>query len=231
MPKYRYLALAAAGVMVLAPTGAAFASSAHQVAKKPVLTLSKVGGKAVKKGAKVTSGLAKGSKLVVSFGAVGGASCSKSTITAKVTANPNSKGHATLSLSGQTATSCKLTGEAAGLGTLSKVSPVNLPAGVTVKATKGGGSVTLTASKSSKPFGLEASVAVTGEGTLTCAFTTKSLTAKASNKGNTIKVTNATLSLNSGLSNSSLCSDVGKTVKVSVTYGPLKSGGKKVFVS
>jgi hypothetical protein len=232
MPKYRYLALAAAGVMVLAPGSVAFAASAHQAAKHDVLTIKKVDGTAVRKGAKLTAGLAKGAKLSVSFGALGGASCTTSAITAKVKTNSTTK--ATLSLTGQTASKCTLTGEASGLGTLKSVTAVNLPANVTVKAAKGGGTVTVAESSKSKPFGLAASVDVTGVGTLTCAFTAKTITAKAVNKSNSIEVSSVTLSLNSKKSNSSECSAVGKTVKVSVTYGPLRDSsakGAKVFVS
>jgi len=232
MPKYRYLALAAAGVMVLAPGSVAFAASAHQAAKHDVLTIKKVNGTAVKKGAKLTAGLAKGAKLTVSFPTLGsgaGASCATSEITTKVTSNTTSK--ATLSLTGQTTAKCKLTGAIASEATLKSVTAVNLPADVTVKAAKGGGTVTVSESKSSKPFGLEATVAI-GSTSLTCAFEAKSVTAKATNSNNSIKVTNATLT--SAKSNSSTCAAVGSTVKVSVTYGPLRDSsakGAKVFVS
>jgi hypothetical protein len=237
MPKYRYLALVAAGAMVLAP-GAAYASSAHAAAAhKPVLTLSKVGGKAVKKGAKVTAGLAKGTKLVATIGSgtsAGSATCSKSSITAKVTANPNSKGKATLSLTGDSISNCTISvPNFTGLTVTMKA--VNLPAGVTVSPAKGGGNVTISESKSSKPIGIDALVNTgsLGAGTLTCVFTAKSISAKVSNKTNTVKVSGAKLTLNKKLSgaSASLCGVVGGTAQLSVSYGPLKSGGKKVFVS
>jgi hypothetical protein len=234
MPKFRYLALVAAGAMMLSPVGAAYASSAHQAAKKPVLTLSKVGGKAAKKGAKVTAGLAKGTDLVATIGSGGKASCSKSAITAKVTANPNSKGKATLSLTGDSISKCTIS--VTGFSGLTvTMKPVDLPAGVTVSAAKGGGNVTISESKSSKPIGIEALVNASsvGAGTLSCFFTAKSISGKVSNKTNSVKVSGAKLTLNSKLSGSSaeLCGAVGSTAKLSVTYGPLKSGSKKVFVS
>jgi hypothetical protein len=234
MPKYRYLALAAAGIMVLAPTGAAFASSAHQAAKKPVLTLSKKGGKAVKKGARVTASLAKGTDLVATIGSGGEASCSKSAISAKVTANPTSKGKATLSLTSDTISKCTIS--VTGFSGLTvKMKSVGLPAGVTVSPASGGGKVTISESKSSKPIGIDAIVNASsvGAGTLTCIFTAKSISAKVSNKTNSVVVSGAKLTLNKKLSGSSasLCGAVGSTAKLTVTYGPLSSGGKKVFVS
>jgi hypothetical protein len=231
MPKYRYLALAAACAVVLAPGGVAFAASAHQAAKKPVLTTGKVGGSAVKKGAKITAGLAKGSKLVVSLGAAGTVSCTTSAITAKVTANPTSKGAATLSLTGQSIAASSCTLKTSFPVSLTSVAAYHLPANVTVKPAKGGGSVTVAASKASKPFGLKAVINASGvgAGTLTCIFATKSLTAKASNSTNSIEVSKETLKLQKGSSGD--CSDVGKSVTVSVTYGPLETSGKKVFVS
>jgi hypothetical protein len=225
MPKYRYLALAAAGVMVLAPTGAAFASSAHQATKKPVLTTGKVGGTAVRKGATLKAGLAKGKKVTFSLGSIGSASCTKSSISAKVTSNTSSS--AKLSLKTQTMSKCSTT--ISGV-TISSVKAVDLPYNVTVKP---GGKVSVSETKSSEPIGLEANADL-GTTALTCVFTAKSASAKMSNKGNTITVSKATLTLNKNktpASSYSTCAEVGKTTKVSLTYGPLKDGSKKVFVS
>lgn len=225
MPKYhRYLALAAAGVMVLAPTGAAFASSAHPAAKD-VLTTGKVGGTAVKKGATLKANLATGKKVTFSLGSIGSASCTKSSISAKVTSNTSSS--AKLSLKTQKVSKCSTTIPGV---TISSVKAVDLPYNVTVKP---GGKVSVSETKSSKPIGLEAN-AMLGTTPLTCVFTAKSVSAKASNKGNTITVSKATLTLNKKQTPSasySTCAEVGKTTKVSLTYGPLKDGSKKVFVS
>jgi hypothetical protein len=224
MPKFRYLALVAAGAMVLAP-GAAYASSAHNAAKKPVLTVTKVGGTAVKKGATLKASLAAKSAVTFSLGSIGSASCAKSSISAKVTSNTSSS--AKLSLKTQSVSKCTTT--ISGV-TISSVVAVNLPYNVTVKP---GGKVTVSETKSSKPIGLEAN-AMLGTTPLTCVFTAKSVSAKASNKGNTITVSNATLTLNKKLTPSksySTCAEVGKTTKVSLKYGPLKDGSKKVFVS
>jgi len=235
MPKYRYLALAAAGVMVLAPAGAAYATSAHNAAKKPVLTLSKVGGKAVSKDAKVTAGLAKDTTLKVSIGAEGTATCKTSAITAKVTANPNSKGKAALSLTGQTvkASSCKITVTGISGLSLKSMTAVNLPYGVTVSASKGGGKVSVTEASSKKPLGLSAAIEYSGT-TYTCVFTAKSVSGTVKNKNNTVAFSKQPLSLNTSLTPSaslSVCEFAGKTAAFSATYGPLKSGSKKVFVS
>jgi hypothetical protein len=229
MPKYRYLALAAACAVVLAPGGVAFAASAHQAAKHDVLTIKKVNGTAVKKGAKLTAGLAKGAKLTVSFGSLGGATCTTSSIKAVVKSNTTSK--ATLSLTSQAVTKCKLTGAISSEASIKSVTAVGLPADVTVKAAKGGGTVTVAESSKSKPFGLAASVSV-GSTSLTCAFVAKSITAKAVNKSNSIEVAGVTLTSSS--KNSSTCTSTLPSVKVTVTYGPLidsSAKGAKVFVS
>src|ERR1700683_877565 len=100
MRKYRLAAVAAAGVMVLAvPAGAALAAGTHNAAAKPVLRIGKTSGAAVKKGAKLSAGLAKGSKvvLVIASGSTKyTGTCTKSSIAAKVTKNPSAKGKATL---------------------------------------------------------------------------------------------------------------------------------------
>jgi hypothetical protein len=224
MPKYRYLALAAACAMVLAPGSVAFAASAHQAAKKPVLTTGKVGGTAVKKGATIKASLAAKSAVTFSLGSIGSAKCTKSTISAKVTSNTSSS--AKLSLKTQTLSGCSVS--VSGV-TLSSVKAVDLPYNVSVKP---GGATTVSGTSSSKPVGLAATASL-GSTSLTCVFTAKSVTAKASNKGNTISVSGAVLTLNKTLSGSSYstCSDVGTTAKLSVKYGPLTDSGKKVFVS
>ena len=66
MRNYRYLALAAGlAVVLVAPAAMA---SAHPAANKPVLTIGKVGGTAVKNGAKLSASLAKGTDVTFSIG-------------------------------------------------------------------------------------------------------------------------------------------------------------------
>lgn len=227
MPKYRYLALAAACAVVLAPGGVAFAASAHQAAKHDVLTIKKVGGTAVKKGATLKASLAPKSSITFTLGDIGSASCSKSSISAKVTSNTSSS--AKLSLKSQTLSGCSTT--ISGV-TISSVTAVDLPYNVTVKP---GGKVTVSGTSKSKPVGLKA-VAALGSTTLTCVFTASSVRAKASNKGNSISVSKATLTLNKKLTGASYatCSEVGTSTTLSLKYGPLTDSsakGAKVFVS
>ena len=73
MRNYRYLALAAGlAVVLVAPAAVA---SAHTAANKPVLTTGKVGGTAVKNGAKLSASLKKGTDVVFTIGTAS-ASCS-----------------------------------------------------------------------------------------------------------------------------------------------------------
>src|SRR5580704_5414118 len=109
MRKSGYAALAAAGLLVLAaPAGAALAST-HKSAPKPVLTVGKVTGAAVKKGARISAGLAKGHKVNLKIGSFA-ATCTKSSFTARVVKNPASAGKATLSVTGETLGGGKLSG-------------------------------------------------------------------------------------------------------------------------
>ena len=76
MRKYRYAALATAGLLVLAAPASAALASTHKAAPKPVLTVGKVSGAAVKKGAKISAGLAKGHKVNMKIGSFG-ATCTQ----------------------------------------------------------------------------------------------------------------------------------------------------------
>ena len=87
MPKYRHFVLATAGFMVLAlPASAAYAATAHPAASKPVLTVGKKGGPAVKKGAVLKASLAKKTSVSFALGSSFKATCTSSSIKTKVTA-------------------------------------------------------------------------------------------------------------------------------------------------
>jgi hypothetical protein len=228
MRKYRYLAVAAAGVMVLAAPAAAFAS-AHTSSGKPVLTVGKVGGTAVKKGAKLGASLVK--KTDVSF-AIGkyGATCSKSSYTSKVVKNPSAKGKATLSLTAETLSGCKLlTAPLPGL-TLASLTAIDLPADITVTAKD---AVTVSEASTASPIGFSANVDDSGTLLATCVYTATKVTGKGSNKGNTVAFSKQVFKLNSTLTPSkylSTCEIAGTSSTFSATYGPVKSSGKAVFV-
>jgi hypothetical protein len=215
MRKYRYAALATAGLLVLAAPASAALASTHKAAPKPVLTIGKVTGAAVKKGAKISAGLAKGHKVNLTIGGFG-ATCTKSTFTAKVVKNPASAGRTTLSITSQTIAGCKLS---TNLATLKSISAINTPwnASITTKNV-----LRITGRKKSKPIGFKATIVV---GTpLTCVFTASSSSGKTSNTGNTVTFKGQKLTLNAALSGSSYstCKIAGTTATFSTVYGPVR---------
>lgn len=223
MRKYRLAAVAAAGVMVLAaPAGVALAAGAHPSANKPVLHVGKTSGAAVKKGAKLSAGLAKGKKVSLAIGAFG-ATCSSSKFTAKVVKNPASKGKASLSITNETLGNCKLSTT---LASVSKITAVNTPwvGSVTSK-----GTLSISAAKKSKPFGFAAVIKV-GTTSYTCVFTGTSNSGKTSNKGNTVSFSKQKLTLNSSLTPSgslATCKFAGTSSVFSAVYGPVRDTSVK----
>ena len=171
--------------------GAALAST-HKAAPKPVLTIGKVGGAAVKKGAKISAGLAKGQKVHLAIGTSYKAVCSKSTFTGKVVKNPASVGKATLSITSQTLAGCSLPG-VSGVK-LKSITAINTPwsASITTK-----NKLTITGAKKSKPVGVKAVISL-GSSTLTCVFTAAKTSGATANKHNTVTFKNQSLVLDSG---------------------------------
>lgn len=230
MRKYRHLVLAATSVMVLGmPAGAAYAASAHPAAAKPVLTIGKAGGPAVKKGAVLKASLAKRASATFALGTFT-ATCKSSTVRAKVTANPSRPGRATLSVTGQTFGKCSLSTT---LATLQSITAVNLPYAATVSTAKGD-PVAIRESKKSKPVGFEAVITFSGM-KLTCAYTAKKASGRASNRGNKVSFVKQPFTLNKALSSSPLCTAAASTATFSATYGPVRDTSvrhsPKVFVS
>ena len=229
MPKYRYIAMATASLMVLgAPASAAYAASAHK-SPKPVLTTGKKGGPAVKKGAVLKASLPKHTSVALAIGTFA-ATCTSSTIKAKVTANPSRPGKATLSVTGESITKCSI--GIAGV-TLKSLTAVNLPYRGTVSAAKGD-PVTIAESKKSKPIGFKAVISV-GATSATCVFTAAKVSGHASNTGNKVTFKGQKFALDVSAS-SALCSEAGaSTATFSATYGPLRDTSAKhspkVFVS
>lgn len=230
MPKFRYLALATASIMALSlPASAAYAASAHPASKsKPVLTVGRKGGPAVKKGAKLTASLVKKTNVTLALGTVITLTCASSTIKAKVTANPSKSGKATLSVTGW---SIKCPKSVDGV-TLNGVTAVNLPYNVTVSSAKGD-PVTIAGHKKSKQLGFEASVTA-GATSATCIFTAASVSGHASNTGNKVSFSKQAFALAKG--SSAACSTFGvSTATFSATYGPVRDTSvkhsPKVFVS
>lgn len=223
MPKFRYLALATASIMVLAmPAGVAYAASAHPAASKskPVLTVGRKGGPAVKKGAKLTASLVKNTKVTLALGSLITLRCKSSTIKAKVTANPSGPGKATLSVTGW---SIKCPKSVDGV-TLNGVTAVNLPYDAIVSSAKGD-PVTIAGHKKSKPLGFKASITA-GTTKATCIFTAATLSGHASNIGNKVSFKGQPFALASG--SSGVCSTFGVTTATfSATYGPVRDTSVK----
>jgi hypothetical protein len=231
MPKYRHLILATAGAIALVlPASAAYAASAHPASAKPVLTVGKKGGPAVKKGAVLKASLAKKTTVAFALGTSFAATCKSSTLTAKVTANPSKPGTATLSVK-ESLTKCALNPAVSGV-TLNGITVLNAPYVATVKNSKGD-PVTVAGSKASKPLSLKASITV-GTTPLTCIYTAKSVSGHASNTGNKVSFSKQSFALDAGASGS-LCTSAAATATFSATYGPVKDtsvkGSPKVFVS
>jgi len=231
MAKYRHLVLAAASVLVLGtPAGAAYAASAHPAAAKPVLTIGKKGGPAVKKGAVLKASLARRASANFALGTFK-ATCKTSSLTAKVTGNPSRPGKATLSVTRQAFGRCSLKRAPSGV-TLKSISAFNLPYNAIVSDAKGD-PVTVTGSKKSKPLGFKAVIKL-GKMRLTCAYTAAKASGHASNSGNKVSFANQKFVLNTHLS-SQLCAAAAKTATLSATYGPVLdtsvSHSPKVFVS
>ena len=225
MPKYRAVVLAAACALALAaPASAAYAASAHHAAAKPVLTIKKKGGPAVKKGAVLKASLAKGKRVVLTItsSALGGtltATCKSSTLKAKVTANPASRGKARLSLTGETIRRCTVKGAPAGVTVGLSLKALKLPYRVTVSSAKGF-PVTIAGRSSRNPLSLQATITVTGLSTpLTCVYTAPKVNGHASNTGN--KVSFAKQKLTLAKSQPSECS-LAPSGTFSATYGPIR---------
>jgi hypothetical protein len=227
MPRYRPVVLAAACALALAaPASAAYAATAHHAAK-PVLTIRKKGGPAVRKRAVLKASLPKGKSATFALNTSSGsfnATCTKSTLKAKVTGNPARAGKATLSLTGETFGGCALTG-ASGTGiTLTGIKALNLPYGVTISSAKGF-PVAIAGRSRTKPLSLEASIEVSST-TYTCVVTARRATAHASNTGNKVSVKEK-LTLDATTS-SGVCSEVGvSSATFSATYGPLRDTSVK----
>jgi hypothetical protein len=236
MPRYRSVVLAAACAIALAaPASAAYAAtSAHHGAAKPVLTVGKKGGSAVRKRAVLEASLAKGKHILFTLNTSLGsfkATCSRSTLQAKVTANPSTQGKATLSLTGETVSHCKAPD---GIGL--SVKALNLPSDVTISSAKGF-PVTIAGRSKTKPLGFQARINAksVGLGTLTCVVTSAKVSAQASNTGNKVSVAKQKFTLDAGKS-SKKCSSIGvSSVTFSATYGPVRDTSVKhspnVFVS
>ena len=217
MRKYLYLAAAAtasAAVVVLPATSA--------LAAGHVLTINKTGGTAVKTGAVLKAGLAKGKTAVFALGTEK-LTCKSASFSSKVTANPGKPGSATESLTSQKFSKCTVS--VSGI-TFKSIKISNLPYKVTVSDAKGD-PVTISGTSKSKPLAVTVTVTV-GPNPVTCSYKAASIKGSASNTGNTIAFANQKFARSAG----ALCP---ASANFSATFGPVTdssvTGSPKVFVN
>ena len=207
---------AASSALLLVPATSAFAAG-H------VLTIGKTGGTAVKVGAVLKAGLAKGKTATFSLGSEK-LTCKVATFAAKVTTNPAKPGTAKESLTSQTFSKCAT--NVTGI-TVKSIKANNLPYKVSVSDASGG-PVTITGTSSSEPVKLTVKAAA-GTTTVTCAYTAKTVKGNASNTGNTITFSKQKFTKASG---SALCP---ASANFAAVFGPVKdtsvTGSPKVFVN
>jgi hypothetical protein len=214
MRKYRYLAAAAAGFMVIGVSaGAALAAPAKST---PVLRISSTHGAAVKKGAKIGASLAKGQVVNLSIGTFK-ASCKTSSFGAKVVKNPAAKGKTTLSITSEKVGGCSISGV-----TFHSLTAINLPYNAVLTSK---GALSITGTSKSRPLGFSAKISVDSIN-LTCVFTATRSSGKTSNKANTAAFKNQKFSLDAAAS-SSLCSSAGTTSTYSAIFGPIRDTSVK----
>lgn len=210
-------AVATLATLALAGAVPAYAS-AHPAATTSVLTSGSAGGTAVAVGASLSAPLASGSQATFYSSSTGttGVVCTSSQFTATVTANPTAPGSATESLTGQTFGGCS--SNVVGVSGVQSITVNGLPYTTSVSDASGdpitvGGPIQTTV------------VLNTLLGSTTCVYTAASLSGNASNTANTITFSKQHFTKSSG---SSLCfSDA----YFSAVYGPVTTGGSKVFVN
>jgi len=221
MRKYLYLAGAAITALVLAMT------AAPALAATDVLTISKVGGSNVHVGDILKASVVTNTSanFFQSATSTTGIKCTKSSFTAKVTANPGKPGTAKESVTSQTFSSC--TSNVSGVTGVQSVKVGNLPYNSTISDSTGF-PVTVKQTSSTKPLKTTL-VLNTLLGTVTCVYKAASIKGTASNTGNTVSFTNQKFTLSSGPSS---CFGSGF---FTAKYGPVKDTSRtnspKVFVN
>jgi hypothetical protein len=218
--KYLYLAAVAASAAVVAlPATSAFAAG-H------VLTIKKTGGTAVKSGAVLKTGLAKGTSAVFSLGSEK-LTCKSGSFTAKVKANPAKPGKASESLTGQSFSKCKIHVPGISGVTFKSIKVKNLPFKVSVSDGKGF-PVTVSGQSKSKPIRVSVTVSFLGSN-ISCTYGAKTVKGTASNTGNKISFSKQKFSKAGGNSGCPA------SASFTATFGPVKDssvkGSPKVFVN
>jgi hypothetical protein len=216
--KYLYLAAVAASAAVVAlPATSAYAAG-H------VLTINKVGGAAVKVGAVLKSGVAKGTSVVFSLGPEK-LTCTSAAVSATVKTNPIKPGTATESLTAASISKCTVSGVSD--VTFKNIKVKNLPYKVSVSDATGF-PVKVKGQSKTKPMLVTVNVSLSGT-PFSCSYKAASISGHASNTGNKITFSKQKLTKAGG---SSLCPG---TANFSATFGPVRdtsvTGSPKVFVN
>ncbi len=217
------LAATALGTILLGvvPMAAASAAPHGSTAKSAVLTVSKAGGTAVKRGALLKANLKKGtSAMLVAPGTTNGVTCKQGSFAARVTKNPASPGIARELLTAQTFGKCTSKG-VAGVTGVKSVKVVGLPYRTTIS---GAGLHRIVLFKARTQLTLKTIL-----GTLVCTYGAAKVKGTASNVGQVNIFKDQAFTLTSG---SSACPKGGS---FSATFGPIKDtslkGSPHVFVN
>jgi hypothetical protein len=216
--KYFYMGIVVAAALIAAlPATAAEAATAH------VLTTGKVGGPAVAPNAVLKASLAKGATAVFST-SLGKLTCTVSTFTAKVSANPARPGTAKESITAQTFGKCKISINGV---TIKSQTIGNLPYNATVSDAKGN-PVKISGRSKVKPLLLSITIKF-GTSTFSCSVKAASISGTWSNKGNVTAFVKQKFVKAAG---GSLCPASGT---FSAAYGPVRDtsvkGSPAVFVN
>jgi len=218
----RKLVPVAAAIVTSVSVVALPAALAYAAAPVHVLTINKVGGPAVKVGAVLKSGLAKGKTAVFSLGTEK-LTCKSAKFSATVKINPAKPGTATESLTAQTFAKCTV--NVSGV-VVKSLKVLDLPFKTTVSDATGL-PVTVSGTKT-KPIKITAKVAL-GSTNVACTYKATSVKGSASNTGSTVTFSKQKFTFVSG---SSLCP---ASANFSATFGPVKdtsvTNSPKVFVN
>ena len=176
MRKYFYIgAVMATALIAVLPATAAEAAPVH------VLTTGRVGGPAVAVNAVLKAGLAPRTSVVFNT-TLGKLTCTRSTFTAKVVANPARPGTARESITAQTFSSCVISVRGV---TIKSITVLNLPYNATVSDARGN-PVRISGRTRAKPLEITVVVRI-GTGTpFSCSVKAASIAGTASNRGNVV---------------------------------------------
>jgi hypothetical protein len=221
----RQLILGAAlgtALLGVVPITAASAATHSQAQRRPaVLTVNKAGGPAVKRGAVLKAGLAKGASVTFfAPGTSNGVTCKQASFTDKVTKNPPSPGLALEQLTAQTFSKCSVHGVGGATGVKS-IHVAGLPYRTTLSG-RAGHPIVLFRARTTLTL-------KTVLGTLTCGYGAAKVKGTASNVGQVNIFKDQTFTKISG---SVACPTKGD---FSATFGPVKDtsvkGSPHVFVN